>query len=75
MKEAKLLPTDFEKNPVMNCTVVIPQNYNYHTDEKFNSIQTIRDKLRKNKIDHLNFDPIFESGEGLKYYHDLYQRN
>lgn len=39
VKEAVHLPTDIvHKDPNFSCSVVIPQNYNYHSDVKFNSI-------------------------------------
>ena len=76
VKETVHLPTDLQHlDPALSCSVVVPRNYNYHGDEKFNSIQIVRDKLRRNKIDHLNFDAVLESSEGLKYHHTVYRQN
>lgn len=55
--------------------VNIPKHYKYHSDIRYNSIEIVRDKLRKNTIDHPNFDHHLESNNGIKYHYGVYQPN
>ena len=53
----------------------IPQNIKYTTKKEETNVDILRQKIRKNKIDHINFNPIIESNEGKKYYGKLYKPN
>ena len=47
----------------------------YTNNEKFVDIVQVRERLRKNKIDHLNYNPVLDMKEGMKYYKGLYTPN
>lgn len=47
----------------------------FTNQQQYNDIYQIRERLRKNKIDHMGFEPILESKEGQKYYRGVYQPN
>lgn len=75
VKTAKLKEIREVAKSMDTSSVVLPQNYKYSSCEKYNDIQQVRDKLRRNQIDHLNFDSYLESEEGSRYNHLVYQRN
>ena len=45
----------------------------YTNDAKYQNIDQIRDKLRVNEYDHLNFDPNLRSPDGDIYFKEVYQ--
>lgn len=40
-----------------------------------NDLDLVKFKLRKNAIDHLNFNPSFENAEGQRYFSRVYVAN
>lgn len=53
----------------------LPSNYKFTSDESYTNVDLVRDKLRRNFIDHKNFEPMYEAEEGQKYYGKVYQPN
>eukprot|EP00356_Strombidium_inclinatum_P000117 CAMPEP_0170513400 /NCGR_PEP_ID=MMETSP0208-20121228/67378_1 /TAXON_ID=197538 /ORGANISM="Strombidium inclinatum, Strain S3" /LENGTH=116 /DNA_ID=CAMNT_0010797127 /DNA_START=221 /DNA_END=571 /DNA_ORIENTATION=+ len=75
VKPAKI--QDFgEINPQMDSnSVILPRHFKFSSDEKYNSLEIVRDRLRKNKFMHKDFDPKLECEEGLKYHYNVYKMN
>lgn len=73
-KPAKHLPIP-ELPRAMKCRYPIPQNIKYTSDIKYNDITQCRDRLRRNKIEHKNFEPKYECNEGNSYFYKLYRKN
>ena len=44
-------------------------------ERKYNDIYQIRERLRRNRIDHIGYEPILEGKEGQKYYRGIYKPN
>ena len=53
----------------------LDSNLKYTNDPQSNDIQKIRNSIRKNQIDHKNFNPIYTTKEGEKYYRGIYTKN
>ena len=52
-----------------------PKDLMFTNQQQYNDIYQIRERLRKNKVDHMGYEPILESKEGQKYYRGVYEPN
>ena len=54
---------------------MIPRHIKFTSDRSQRDVGKIREQLRKNKIEHMNFNPVLESEEGDMYFKGIYQAN
>ncbi len=40
-----------------------------------NDLDIVRNKLRKNQIYHMEFEPSYENAEGQRYFAKVYEKN
>jgi hypothetical protein len=57
---------------VDQCKVKIPRFLKVTTRKEDNDLETVRTKLRVNKIFHTKFNPSLENSEGQRYYEGVY---
>ena len=53
----------------------LPKHLKYSSMVKDNDIEMIRQRLRKNKVFHLQFDRELDNNEGRMYYTGVYEKN
>jgi hypothetical protein len=53
----------------------LPCDYKFTSDESYTNVDIVREKLRRNLVDHQNFQPMLAAEEGQKYYAKVYQPN
>ena len=56
------------KNKNLKEEYRLPKNFKFTSDPNHTNVENIRDQLRRNKIDHMNFEPFIGSNDGKKYY-------
>lgn len=54
----------------------MPKNFKFTNDPNYQNLEAMRQRMRKNRIEHNNFSAVIGSSEGKKYYNeDVYKLN
>ena len=53
----------------------IPKELRYSSNTIQTDVDNARNKIRKNKFDHLNFNSVMDLEEGQRYYRGIYKPN
>jgi len=53
----------------------IPKELRFSSNTIATDIENVRNKMRRNKFDHLNFNSVLDNEEGQRYYRGIYEPN
>ena len=62
-------------SPALGAPSKLPSHLRFSSNPIATNVEAVRTSLRKNKFDHLNFNPVLETQEGQRYYKGIYQIN
>ena len=61
-----------KKEPPPPYEFRLPKQYKFTNNSDLVNVETIRNKIRMNKIKHLDFDQVQNSEEGKRYFKNVY---